>query len=208
MNANQLFEKPILFYSNYCVHSKDLLSQLKEKPQLFDNTVRVCIDVNPDTRKRPEIFYVIQDSLQLRITQVPTMISSGGEDILVGNDIFLWIKSMTEKRTDLTPFNPNEMMGLSDTYSSFGSESMNDASSKSYCFLSRELESINTPEETQGKVTQQDLQRMQNERESFKVDVQTVPADTRPQQAQLQPRTRHVELDKRLEQLMQERNVY
>lgn len=225
-----MFERPIVIYSNYCTYSHSFMQELSEIPEVFDAFIRLCIDVDVNTGKRPDIFFIIQEQLQSKITKVPTIIINGGDVILSGSEAFGWLKALLEqnstRNSEPDAFAPNEMMGLSDSYSKFGSNDMNDATDKSFVFLNRQLETIPTPEDDQVKITQQDYQRIQDERDSVAVPSQQAQQaqqarqpNSFPMMPQMQqqmprqiekfnntPQRKEKDLDKKLEQLIMERN--
>lgn len=221
-----MFDRPIVIYSNYCTFSQSFMQALSEVPEIFEAFIRLCIDVDVNTGKRPDIFFIIQEQLQQKITKVPTVILNGGNLILSGSEAFSWLKSVltsqAQKPREPDAFAPNEMVGLSDSYSKFGSNDMNDATEKSFVFLNRQLENIPTPEDDHVKITQQDYQRMQDERDSVGVTQQQQQPNSfpvRPQMHQQMQRQREVfhsghnnsqkkgkNLDSKLEQLIMERN--
>ena len=51
-----MFERPILFYSDHCNYSKQFINILIKDPDIFNSFIRINIDTNPVTKKRPEIF--------------------------------------------------------------------------------------------------------------------------------------------------------
>ena len=102
------------------------------------------IDINPTTKKRPDMFYKIQQMLNRKISKVPTIITPGAEHILSDQDAFKWLEfqinhlnKQMSKEAGLTPFNPNEMISFSDNYAKYdksGSTDLNDANEQSYKF--------------------------------------------------------------------------
>lgn len=220
-----MFERPIVIYSNYCTYSQSFMQALSEQPDIFESFIRLCIDVDISTGKRPDVFYIIQEQLQKRITKVPTVIINGGNVVLAGSEAFAWLSSIINESSKVNEpgaFAPNEMLGLSDSYSRFGSNDMTDASEKSFVFLNRQLDNIQTPDDDHVKITQQDYQRMQNERDSIGLPQQSGPPQqpnsfpVMPQKQQQMtrqlesfqngPQKKEKDLDKKLEQLIMERN--
>ncbi len=57
-------------------------------------------------------------------------------------------QQQTRTQQESLPFNPNEMGSFSDSYSTFGSSSINDASSQMFKFVGVEDEPIVTPQES------------------------------------------------------------
>lgn len=133
-----MFDKPIVIYSDYCVYSKNFLETLMKYPELFNSFIRMNIDVNPSTRKRPDAFYQIQKMLDIKITKVPTLITPNAQYILSDVEAFKWlehqIKLLTDTSGELQPFNPNEMISFSDNYANFGSTNLCDAKEQSFKF--------------------------------------------------------------------------
>lgn len=148
-----MFDKPILIYSEYCQYSNNFLKTLMKHPELFDSFIRMCIDTNSQTKRRPEAFYEIQKRLNIKITKVPTIITPGPTDILSDKDAFKWLEYQIQhlsKNTECTGFNKNEMTSLSDSYANFGSTDLNDATAQSYqFFINKELPDDNYLNTTQ-----------------------------------------------------------
>ena len=59
------------------------------------------------------------------------------------------------------------MGAFSDTYSSYGSNDMNDAKQQSFKFINNPDEKINTPQESSDKVSKDEYTKRQSERENF-----------------------------------------
>lgn len=133
-----MFDKPIVIYSDYCVYSKNFIQTLIKYPDLYDSFIRMNIDVDPSTKKRPKAFFQIQDVLEIKITKVPTLITPNAQYILSDVDAFKWleyqVKLLNDTSGELQPFNPNEMSSFSDNYSSFGSTDLCDAKEQSFKF--------------------------------------------------------------------------
>ena len=139
------FDRPILIYSDYCIHSKNYLQLLMKQPDIYNTFIRMNIDVNPQTKKRPSIFYEIQQQLNKKIIRVPTIIVKTSDDILLlsDKDAFKWldfqINSNKENGDSIKGFNINEMGSFSDGYSKFNendneSTHINDANEQSFKF--------------------------------------------------------------------------
>lgn len=165
-----MFNKPILFYSDYCVHSTNFINVLMKHEELFNYFIRVNIDVDSKTKKRPDIFYTVQKTLQFKITEVPTIIVENGEYILSGKEAFSWLEAQlndVEKMEDLSGFNPIEMGSFSDSYSSYGNNSMHDnAKQQSFKFIGEPDLKINTPQETSEHVSSEEYNQKIKQRES------------------------------------------
>jgi hypothetical protein len=145
-----MFENPILFYSNFCQHSKSFLQNLKTSPELYNAVVKVNIDVDPKTRKRHHLFYDIPKQIGRPITEVPTLIVENY--FLVGNDTNKWLHSLlnSQQEQDQQPeqqqeqqevpfetegFNPNEMGSFSDSYADINTEGLTSEKRQSYYFI-------------------------------------------------------------------------
>jgi hypothetical protein len=155
-----IFERPILIFSNYCKYSNLFLENIVQYPELFDLFIRVNIDVDPETAERPAIFYEIQKILQYNITSVPTIIIENGEYVLSGKEAFSWLEFQINKLNTLNEnnenpvpetnyesleaFNPLEMGSFSDGYASIDDTI---PKSQSFKFLNQSDQSINTPSE-------------------------------------------------------------
>jgi hypothetical protein len=135
--------------------------------ELFDAFIRINIDADKSTKKRPSIFYDIQRELNIKILEVPTIITPGPEYVLPGADAFDWLEQITAKKeTSLQGFNPIEMGSFSDSYSTYGSSDLYDAREQSFKFIGKADEKIETPPET-SSVSKDDYARKQQERETF-----------------------------------------
>jgi hypothetical protein len=134
-----MFDKPILIYSDYCEYSKNFIETLMKHETLFDSFIRMNIDVEPNTKKRPQAFYQIQETLDTKITKVPTVITHNAQYILSDINAFKWlehqIRLLNSDSDELKPFNPNEMSSFSDKYANFGSTDLCDAKEQSFKFF-------------------------------------------------------------------------
>lgn len=142
------FDRPILIYSDYCIHSKNYLQMLMKHPNIYETFIRMNIDVDPQTKQRPNVFYKIQQQLNKKIVRVPTIIiknEKNGEILLLSDkDAFKWLdfKINANKEggdTSIKGFNINEMGSFSDGYSKYNENSnesthINDANEQSFKF--------------------------------------------------------------------------
>jgi hypothetical protein len=137
-------------------------------PDLYQEFIRISIDVDPSTKRRPNIFYDIQKELNIKISEVPTIITPGPEYILPGADAFDWLEQITssKKEESLQGFNPIEMGSFSDSYSTYGSSDLYDAREQTFKFIGKPDEKIETPPET-SSVSKDEFSRKQQERETF-----------------------------------------
>jgi len=145
--------KPILFFSNDCIYSKQFLTYLSKYN--FIDIETVSIDPNPSTKKRPKLFYDIQNFLQYQITKVPTVVLLNDDKYAIsGDEAFKWLKFTINKHLNSLPkkipvshYNPNEMSKFSDSYSKFGSTTIDDTSEQSFHFITKSHDPISTPRE-------------------------------------------------------------
>lgn len=129
-------DKPILIYSDHCEFSQNFIKILVQYPDLFNSFIRVNIDIQPNTKSRPKVFYQLQESLNTKITKVPTVITVNGK-ILSDKDAFKWLENTIKEITQhqLSGF---EISSLSDNYSEFGSTDICDSKSKNYGIFDKE----------------------------------------------------------------------
>lgn len=162
-----MFQSPILVYSEYCNYCATFINALVKHPKIFESFVKINIDPESSTKQRPHIFYEIQNTLNHKISRVPTIIIENGNYVLTGEEAFKWLEFEIKKSNEsiLSPFNPNEMGSFSDQYSKFGSTELHDASEQTFKFLSNQNDKIHTPDET--SIEKRDLNSQQKERESF-----------------------------------------
>lgn len=182
-----MFERPILFYSNYCIHSSNFINSLMKHLEIYESFIRVNIDVDPEAKRRPQAFYEIQSVLNIKISEIPTIIVDNGQYVLTGKEAFKWLKHQVEEieaSRELTPFNPIEMGSFSDSYSNYGSNDINDATQQSFKFLNSQDEKINTPQESSDKISKEEYTKRQSERENFTNIVPQTQKVLTPQQLQ------------------------
>lgn len=164
-----MFERPILFYSEYCNFSKTFINNMLKHPEIFEEFIRINIDIDPETNQRPFIFYKIQQELNHKIVEIPTIITHNGEYVLTGVEAFKWLDYQVEslkKTKDVSGFNPIEMGSFSDSYSTFGSNDLYAATEQCFKFLNKDDDKINTPVED-SPMSQDEYSRKQRERENF-----------------------------------------
>ena len=164
-----MFDRPILFYSDYCIHSKNFLNVLIKHQELFDSFIRINIDVDVTTKQRPNAFYNIQKELGIQIKEIPTIITPGPENVLTGSDAFDWLDFQTKSlsKESIEGFNCIEMGSFSDSYSTYGSSDLNDAKQQTFKFIGKNDDKIETPPETASSISKDDYSRKQQERETF-----------------------------------------
>lgn len=183
-------------------------------PEIYEEFIRVNIDVNPSTKKRPDIFYTVQSQLQHKITEVPTIVINKGEYVLTGVEAFKWLEHVTQREesdNELTPFNPNEMGSFSDSYSPYGSKiGLHDAKEQSFKFINRPDEKINTPDEST-TVSKDDFSQKQKERETFDNINSNTPPPFQKRAIQHNNMTKNEkerDFESRLQQMLNEREQF
>lgn len=179
---DKLFERPILIWSEYCNYSKNFIGALVKHNELYESFVRVNIDVDPNTHRRPALFSQIQAALKFKIQQVPTIIVNGGEYILSGVEAFKWLDYTINKQQvvqeELQGFNPVEMGSFSDSYAKYGSTKLHDATEQSFKFLDKQDQRIETPQED-GALSPEEIMRKQRERENMDISTKA-PSSAAP----------------------------
>jgi len=152
----------ILFYSNKCLHSKELLNMLYKDPDLNQKFTKINID-NSNIKVPPYV------------KAVPTAIiqQEGKPNLLVGSNIFKWFNSLHTKKVEtqgIMDWDPHTMTGYSDGFSYLSTDE--DVMKKSFAFLN-DSDNIITPDEKSysndgsgGKKSQEKTQ-LDNDYESF-----------------------------------------
>ena len=216
---NNIFNKPILIYSNYCNYSKQFLNILSQTP-IVNNFVFVSVDIDQKTLKRSNDFLnlkiILKQQYNYNLNTVPTIIIEGGELILSSNEAFEWLRysintiNNSKKTTENPPtqqiekkqtnndtiigINHNEMFSFSDTYSSFGNNEQV-PTQQSFQFLSHN-ELIDTPSDSGGNF------KKKNVKFEFDVPEQIVDNKFKPDST-----GKEKELNQKYEQLMMERKT-
>lgn len=144
-------DKNILFYSNFCNHSKELLRNINQNP-IKNSLIFVCVD---DRNIQIPPF----------IKVVPTIYLTNNKSILTNNEITNWINQHGKQESeDILAYNGSNMSSLSTNFSFL--EEGNDLISNQYTFINQ-TESINTPKElnsdnSQNSELSKDFERLQN----------------------------------------------
>ena len=125
----------ILFYSNKCLHSKELLNLLYKDVELNQKFTKINID-NQNIKIPPYV------------KSVPTAIINinGKPNLMVGSNIFKWYNSTHNKVVEsqsIQDWDPHTMTGYSDGFSYLENS---DVMKKSFSFLN-DSNSIITPDE-------------------------------------------------------------
>lgn len=88
----------VVFYSNYCDHSKEFLIKLKNmRNGLFEKFTKICVDNN--------------HSIPKSINSVPTLLVPSHPYPLTDSGVFMWLDSISSQYTNHNlNHNPNQMM--------------------------------------------------------------------------------------------------
>ena len=155
-------DKNILFYSDYCDHSKELLRSLKKNP-INSSLIFVCVD---------------DKSIQVPnfIKVVPTIYLVNNKSVLTDNEIMNWVNQTTKPDSvEINAYNGDNTSALSTSFS-FLDDGDNSVFSNQYTFLNQS-DTINTPKESTNSVNDElskSLERLQNSRnnESYSSGIQ------------------------------------
>jgi len=131
----------ILYYSNFCEHSKKLLQSLS-KTQVSKEIHFICIDKR-ERDKSGKIFIVLENGQKIvmpeNVTKVPALLLlSQGYQVLYGDNIYNYMKPKQEVVTRQATNNNMEPMAFSLGGGGFGIVSDN------YSFLDMDSEELNT----------------------------------------------------------------
>lgn len=163
----------ILFYSNKCLHSKELLTLLLKDVQLNQKFTKINID-NQNVKIPPYI------------KSVPSAIitTNGKPSLMVGSQIFKWYNDLHSKiveKQGIQDWDPHTMSGYSDGFS-YISEA--DVMKKSFSFIN-DNNSIITPDENNyngdnnGNSKEKPKTKLDSDYESFvnnrKLDIPSAP---------------------------------
>ena len=128
----------VLFYSDKCMHSKELINLLYKDQELFTKFVKINIDV-------------AKIKIPPYVKSVPTAIitTDNTPKLLVGVQIFNWYNEnhkVTLNNNQISDWDPLAMAGYSDGFSYI--ENSTSATEKNYLYLNQmENSRINTPED-------------------------------------------------------------
>jgi hypothetical protein len=132
----------ILYYSNFCEHSKKLLQSLS-KTQLSKDIHFICIDKR--TKGNDGKIYIVLENQQKivmpeNVTKVPALLLlSQGYNVLYGDSIYQHLKPKQEVITRQATSNNMEPMAFS-----LGGGSMAGVMSDNFSFLDMDSEDLNT----------------------------------------------------------------
>lgn len=177
--------KYILYYSNYCNHSKNLLIELS-KTKIKDEMHFICIDKRVKG-KSGEILIILENGSMLplppNIIEVPSLLMlNHGNNVLTGENIYHFLEPKNKElntiatQNNLEPlaFSVTEMNGMSDNYSYLDMTS-EELSAKgtggtriihSFSLLEQN-QSIETPNDDYepNKVNESDIKKFEEERQ-------------------------------------------
>ena len=124
-------EKNILFYSNFCNHSKELIRKISQ------------------TKIKETLLYICVDDKNIQIPQfinvVPTIYLVNNKSTLTNNDINEWLnRDNNNKDESILAYNGDSMGSLSTNFSFL--DDSDALVSKQYTFLN-ETDKINTPKD-------------------------------------------------------------
>ena len=131
--------KDLLFYSNYCLHSNNLINTISKTP-IHNNILYICID---EKKVKVPSF----------ITRVPTVYLVNEKKILVEDDIDRWFE---QKQRAMHPQMPNQQMpnqqipnqesqkkNEDDGIMAYHNNEMGGSMSNNYSFISDDNSSLN-----------------------------------------------------------------
>jgi multidrug efflux pump subunit AcrB len=126
----------ILYYSNFCINSKEFIGTLSKSP-LYSKFTKINVSSN----SYPSI-----------IKSVPTIIVPKHQKPLVGIEVFSWLEKQSEEKEIHTKQGinaySNEMdSNFGDSYSYLGSSDTNQPMEHTFHFISRSEQKIQTPPE-------------------------------------------------------------
>lgn len=125
----------ILYYSNFCQHSKEILSIFGKK-QLAKDIHFICIDNRVSKQGKKYIILPTGQEILLpeMINKVPAMLHLNTNQILYGNDILSSFKPQQQQQTQQSTKNNMEPNAFQDGFGGFGS-GFGGVSSDAYSFL-------------------------------------------------------------------------
>ena len=105
----------ILYYSNYCVHSKKILQYLA-KESLTNQLNCICIDKRTRDTKTGQIYIILENGKQLmmppNVHSVPAMLLvKENFRVILGEEIIQYLQPKVKKQTAIATQNQGEPMG-------------------------------------------------------------------------------------------------
>jgi hypothetical protein len=127
----------IIYYSNYCINSKELMNILCKSP-LYKQFVK--INVSERGTRIPSF-----------LKSVPTILVPKVNRPLVGEETFQWLEQQTEQRINtnngITPYSSEMGFGFTETYSYLDVKDVDQPMEHTYVFLNKGDQKIETPPE-------------------------------------------------------------
>lgn len=162
--SNQSEGRYIIFYSNHCIHSQNVMKKLFKTPY-YPKFMKICVD----NKRNP---------IPPNVTCVPTIFLPGNPIPISGSKVFQWIEGLNSTGNkvngnagaqNISAFHSTEMSGFSDGYS-FISDNSTNPLNHSFSFLGQAPPSISTPNEsTGGSGDARNVQKSQLEQEYEKL---------------------------------------
>jgi len=129
----------ILYYSNFCEHSKKILQTLS-KSQLKNKFHFICVDKR--VVEEDKVFVVLQNGNKIimpnNITKVPAILNLTTCNVIVGNDIYEYLKPQTQALTKESTANNMEPYSFSFGLGNIGTG----VASDNFSFLDTPSESL------------------------------------------------------------------
>jgi hypothetical protein len=104
----------ILYYSNYCNHSKKIIQTLSKSP-LKENIHFICIDNR--IKEEGKTYIVLQNGKKIimpdNIIKVPAMMNLTNYNVIYGEEIYSHIEPQTKQKVSQATFNNMEPMAFS-----------------------------------------------------------------------------------------------
>lgn len=148
-------KKDIIFYSNFCTYSKEIINQISKTP-INDNIIYISVD---------------DENIELPpfIKAVPTIYLVNDKKIVVDEGITQWIKEKTSKPVDesIQPYFGSTDNSYSSSFSTLNSDESNKPFISSYTFLGEE-QKIETPksDSNTNNTKASNLDKLQQERQA------------------------------------------
>jgi hypothetical protein len=148
-------KKDIIFYSNFCTYSKDIINQISKTP-INDNIIYISVD---------------DENIELPpfIKAVPTIYLVNDKKIVVDEGITQWIKEKTSKPVDesIQPYFGSTDNSYSSSFSTVNSDESNKPFISSYTFLGEEQKIVTPKSDSNSNNTKaSNLDKLQQERQT------------------------------------------
>lgn len=147
-----MMKKHILFYSNFCQYSKDVLGTITKK-NLDNEFVKVCVDTN-------------RFKLPPFVDRVP-LVCTKSKSILTDNDISAFLDQLSDVSEGVEPFTDFYKAGnISDSFS-FIDDNPDDRLTNGFLVIGQDTE-IQTPDEPSfnAKINDKSLEYLMSQRDT------------------------------------------